>query len=118
MSDGRYVADESEFDEEPDRVIADVDGREIAVFRLEGDYYAVANHCVHQAGPLCEGRRTGQTEVASDDFDWEYEDDTCIECPWHTWTFDIRTGRHIADDRYAVPTYDVEVEDGSVYVLE
>lgn len=31
--------------------------------------------------------------------------------------FDITTGRSPKDERYAVPTYDVEVEDGTVYAV-
>lgn len=102
------------------RIIADVSGREIAVFKHEDKYHAVANHCIHQSGPLCEGSLQGRQEYKASDGDWEwtYDDDpTVIVCPWHAWRFDITSGKNIDDDRYAVPTYDVEVKDGEVYVL-
>jgi nitrite reductase/ring-hydroxylating ferredoxin subunit len=30
--------------------------------------------------------------------------------------FDVTTGEHVGDSRYRTPTYDVDVEDGEVYV--
>ena len=115
----RYaVADASELSEDGSRVIAEVNGQEIAVFRYDGEYYALANYCIHQAGPLCEGALTGNISMEEDDWDWVYDDDEkYIVCPWHGWTFDITSGRSVKDERYGVPTYDVEVEDGTVYAL-
>lgn len=108
--------------EDGSRVIADIDGREVAVFGYDGDYYAVANHCIHQGGPLCEGELQGLEAFDSgadeDAWAWRYEDDPhVIVCPWHAWRFDITTGQSVDDDRYAVPTYDVRIEEGAVYVV-
>lgn len=111
------IAATSDLAEDGDRVIAEVDGREIAVFRHDGGYYAVANHCVHQGGPLCEGELTGQMVVGDDDWSWLWDDDRkVITCPWHGWKFDVTDGVNIRDGRYRAPTYDVEVDDGAVYV--
>ena len=99
------------------RVIKEVAGQEIAVFRIDGELYAMANYCVHQAGPLCEGRLTGRTVFDADEEEWHYEDDgSVVRCPWHGWRFDVRTGRSLQSERYAAPTYDVKVIDGDVYV--
>jgi len=118
MADRHAVAATDELEEDGSRVIAEVAGQEIAVFRYDGEYHAVANFCIHQAGPLCEGALTGRTTVDDDGWSWNYDDDEkYVMCPWHGWMFDITTGRSPKDDRYAVPTYDVEVEDGTVYVL-
>jgi nitrite reductase/ring-hydroxylating ferredoxin subunit len=106
--------------DEGDRVIADINGREIAVFAYDGDYHALANHCIHQAGPLCEGALQGTQEfsITDEDWEWRYDDDPrVIVCPWHAWRFEITTGKNVDDDQYAVPSYDVEVENGDVYVL-
>ncbi|MDX1747589.1 MAG: Rieske (2Fe-2S) protein, partial [Halobacteriales archaeon] len=101
-----------------DRAIVQVEGREIAVFRHEGEFYGVLNFCVHQAGPLCEGRLTGEMVIGEDGWEWYFENHgRNIVCPWHGWVFDITTGKSVDDDRYAVPTYEVAVEDGEVYVL-
>ena len=112
------IAHVDEFEAEGEKVIADVDGHEIAVFYYDGDYHALANFCPHQAGPLCEGALTGQTELSDDGWGWEYNDDErYIACPWHNWMFDITTGENAHYGRYAVPTYETEVADDIVYVL-
>lgn len=111
------VATVDEFDGDGDRVIEEVEGMEVAVFKLKGDYHAVANFCPHQAAPLCEGRLMGEIS-GSDGWQLEYDDEKRnIACPWHSWRFDITTGENLETDRYKVPTYDVEIEDGNVYVL-
>ena len=33
-----------------------VKGREIGMFNVDGDYFALANRCPHAGGPLCSGR--------------------------------------------------------------
>lgn len=112
------VAHTDEFEDGDSRVIREVRGREIAVFKLRGEYYALANYCIHQAGPLCEGPRTGQTGVGDDGWEWTRDDeDDCIMCPWHGWTFDITDGASVKDSSYSVPSYEVEIEDGDVYVI-
>ncbi|MFC6873201.1 Rieske (2Fe-2S) protein [Halobellus marinus] len=118
MSDRYAIAEEDDFDGDGSRVITEVEGREIAVFRHDGDYYALANYCIHQAGPLCEGPLSGNITTDDEGWDWEYDDEErYIVCPWHGWMFDIETGRSPKDERYGVPTYDVEVEDGTVYAV-
>ena len=111
------VADAADLAEEGSRVIAEVEGVEIAVFNVEGELHAVANFCPHQGGPLCEGELRGRTTVADDGWSWEYDDtEQQVVCPWHGWLFDVTTGKSPDDERYATPTYDVEREDGSVFV--
>jgi nitrite reductase/ring-hydroxylating ferredoxin subunit len=124
MSDGERsatrhrIAATAELSEEGKRVIADVDGQEVAVFNYGGEYHAVANYCVHQAGPLCEGELTGDMVLGEDGWSWDYTDEEkYVRCPWHGWVFDITTGENTDDSRYRVPTYDVEVEDGTIYVV-
>ena len=36
--------------------IVSVRGREIGIFNLDGEYFALANRCPHAGGPLCRGR--------------------------------------------------------------
>lgn len=115
-AEGHYVGDESDLSKNGDRIIVDIEGREIAVFRVENEYHALLNYCVHAGGPLCEGPITGQSEV-DDDGTWIYdEDEQVVSCPWHAWRFDITSGENIHDDRYAVPKYNVDVEDGRIFV--
>lgn len=103
--------------EDGDRVIAEIAGQEIAVFRLDGEFYALANFCAHQGGPLCEGPTTGTTEYDPDGWAWTADEaDRVVRCPWHGWRFDITTGESLQSDRYRTPTYDVEIADGEVFV--
>ena len=53
-----------------------VEGQRIALFNVEGTYYAIADTCTHNGGPLSEG------EVK----------DTTVTCPWHGANFDLKTG--------------------------
>ena len=116
MAERHKVAAESEL-EPGDRAFVQIDGIEVAVFNVEGEYHAMANYCVHQGGPLCEGNLTGRYGMADDDWSWTYDvTEKNVVCPWHGWKFDVTTGENIDDDRYVTPTYEVEVDDGEVFV--
>ena len=75
--------------------------RDIAVFNVDGDFYALENRCSHEGGPLGQGMLFGST----------------VSCPWHFAEFDVTTGESL--DEIApcgVRTYEVVVEDGTVKV--
>ena len=74
--------------------------RHVAVFRLDDGLHAIDNLCLHQAGPLCDG---------------EIEDDV-VTCPWHGWSYDLRTGESSVDSSVAVQTFPVRVVDGVIYL--
>lgn len=117
MSSRTRVASVSEFEGDRSRIITEVKGQEVAVFHHEDEFYALANYCVHQSGPLCEGGLTGYAEMADDGWDWDFDrEEKYVSCPWHGWVFDITTGENVKDDQYRVPSYDVEIEDGDVFV--
>ena len=54
----------------------EVGGKKIALFNLEGNFYAIDDTCTHRGGPLSEG------EVASEE----------VTCPWHGAVYNIKTG--------------------------
>lgn len=97
------------------RVIVEVRGREIAVFNAHGEFYAVANYCVHQGGPVCEGLLSGTLNQDGDEVSY-VSDGEIISCPWHGWEFDIKTGEHLARSKYKLPTYDVFVHEDEIYL--
>lgn len=102
----------------PERAVTIVraDGREVGIVRWDGEVYALANVCTHQRGPLCRGTLSARL-TASAPGTMELDDETpVLACPWHGWEFDVRTGRALWDERYAVRTYDARVEDGRVLV--
>ena len=75
------------------------DGNELAVYNVGGEYYATENFCPHKGALLSEGALCGHV----------------IECWWHGWQFDVRTGECLTvPDR--IKTYDIKVEDGQVKV--
>jgi nitrite reductase/ring-hydroxylating ferredoxin subunit len=102
---------------EGERITVDIKGREITLFKSNDEFHAVLNFCPHQGGPLCEGLLDGTLTI--DDWEWTYScDGEIVSCPWHGWEFDIKTGEHLSKSDYQVPTYDVVVRDGEVYVVE
>ena len=76
-----------------------VDGKEIALFNVDGTFYALDNECPHRGGPLGEGDLEG----------------CIVTCPWHAWQYDVRSGESITDD-LKVARYDVKVEGSDVLV--
>ncbi len=80
--------------------VVEAEGREIALFNLEGAFYAVENTCCHRGGPLGEGALDGGEVI----------------CPWHGWRFDVRSGECRNSPGDHVRTYDVIVEEGAVRV--
>jgi nitrite reductase (NADH) small subunit len=74
--------------------------REIAIFNVEGRYYAIDNCCPHQGGPLAEGWIEGAV----------------VTCPWHAWSFDVRTGAMLLADLSSVDTFEVQVVGSAISV--
>lgn len=115
--DLHQVAPIDDFSSTGSRVIVDIDGHEVAVFRIGDEYHALANFCPHQSGPLCQGELTDCINIGDDDWEWVLErEGQVIQCPWHFWQFDVTTGENVNDSRYRVPTYEAVVEDKIVYV--
>ena len=78
-----------------------MDGIEIVVVNLDGQFYAVEDVCTHDGGPLGEGKLDGCELI----------------CPRHGARFDVRTGAATRMPAIEpVPTYEVRVEDGDVLV--
>lgn len=76
-------------------------GRDIALYSLDGAVYATDNLCTHGNARLCEGYLEG------------FE----IECPFHQGRFDIRTGQPTcAPAVEAVKTWPVKIEAGRVFL--
>jgi nitrite reductase (NADH) small subunit len=96
--------------------IIEIKGRSIGVFNIKGFYYGMNNLCPHAGAPLCLGRVTG-TPVSEGPYtvSWDREGEI-LRCPWHSWEFDIVTGKTLAGPRKSVRTYAVHQENGRIYV--
>ena len=97
-----------------DRKLVMVKGRPIALFNLQGEFFAIGDKCPHEAGSLCAGRIVGLAEA---DLPGDYRLTRAgefIKCPWHGWEFDIRTGQSWCDPQGTrVRAYDAKVEHGT-----
>jgi len=79
----------------------EVQGKPIALFNLNGDFYAIGNTCTHRGGPLAEGVIAG-AEVA---------------CPWHGARFKIPTGEVLGPPApTGVPPYNLRVQGDDIEV--
>jgi nitrite reductase/ring-hydroxylating ferredoxin subunit len=96
------------------RKLVEIAGRGIVVFNLGGEFFALANRCPHQAGQLVEGKLCGLVR-SSEPGVYEYtRRGEMIRCPWHSWEFDVRTGKSWCDPaRVRTRRYDVKVETGA-----
>ena len=91
-----------------------VKGREIALFNVEGAYFAFFNRCPHEGASLCAGKIV-QPAIAGEPGIYRLEHDhPMLRCPWHGWQFDLRTGQAWCDPQtIKLREYKVAVENGA-----
>jgi nitrite reductase (NADH) small subunit len=77
-----------------------VNGRVVALFNVDGTFYAIDGTCLHRGGPVGEGDLEGTT----------------VTCPWHGFQYNVTTGRNILDPDIGLTKHDVKIEDGVVLV--
>jgi 3-phenylpropionate/trans-cinnamate dioxygenase ferredoxin subunit len=102
MSDWIDVAPENELAPGSFRVV-DVEDTSVAVFNLDGAYYAIEDVCTHDYGQLTGGSVEGDE----------------IVCPRHGAHFDIKTGEALSPPAYEpVETFPVRVQRGMIQVRD
>lgn len=87
-----------------DRIVAEVDELYIAVFNVDGTFYAIEDVCTHDDGPLAEGELIREDGVPK------------IECPRHGAKFDLTTGKPTFPAVMPVKRYPVHIEGDSVQI--
>ncbi len=76
--------------------------KEVVVFKVGGEHFAVDNLCPHRKAPLSAGEVSGHI----------------VTCPWHGARFDLRTGKGLKGSHRAdIGCYTVTVE-GAAFRLE
>jgi len=81
--------------------LIEVEGRRIALFNLNGTFYAIDDTCPHRGGPLSEGLIQGDVVV----------------CPWHGARFRIETGEVLSPPApHGVACYPVRVQGGEIEI--
>jgi nitrite reductase/ring-hydroxylating ferredoxin subunit len=94
-----------------------VAGRDIALFNLGGEFFALGDKCPHESGSLCQGKIIGLAEADEPGKYRLLRDGEFVKCPWHGWEFDIRTGQSWCDpQRTRVRAYETSVEAGEQLV--
>jgi nitrite reductase (NADH) small subunit/3-phenylpropionate/trans-cinnamate dioxygenase ferredoxin subunit len=74
-------------------------GIPVALFNVDGKFYAISNTCLHRGGPLGEGELDGKV----------------VTCPWHGWQYDVTTGKNVIFPA-AVKKFNTKVENGRIFV--
>ncbi|MCI0709372.1 MAG: non-heme iron oxygenase ferredoxin subunit [Chloroflexi bacterium] len=97
------VATTDQFDD-GDRIVAEVGDTWVAVFKVDGKYYAVEDICTHDDGPLAEG------ELHTD------APDPTIECPRHGAIFNLRTGKPTFPAVVPVDRYEVKIDGNDILI--
>jgi 3-phenylpropionate/trans-cinnamate dioxygenase ferredoxin subunit len=86
---------------EGQRLFIDIDEMLIVIFNIAGNYFAIADVCSHDDGPVGEGNLEG------------FE----IGCPRHGARFDIRTGKALALPAFVdIPAYPVRIVNGQIEI--
>ncbi len=84
-----------------ERMVVELGRHWVAIFNVEGTYYAIEDVCTHDDGPLAEGELKG----------------CIIACPRHGATFDIRTGKVLsAPAMVDVKSYEVQIQGENIQV--
>jgi len=75
-----------------------VDGREIAVFNVDGEIFATDDSCPHAGSSLGFGRLDGNV----------------VTCRAHGLRFDVTTGKNVVSPSWGIETFPVKIENGKI----
>lgn len=81
-------------------IVAEVNGKSLAVFNVAGTFHVIDNTCIHRGGPLGEGALEGEV----------------VTCPWHGWEYNVKTGVSVNNPSACVASYPVVIEGDEVKV--
>ncbi len=99
------------------RKLIDVDGKNIGIFNVGGQYFALLNRCPHMSGPLCEGPICGTAIAVNEDGNFIFGfDGELVRCGWHGWEFEIKTGKALVDDSLQVRKYEISVKNRQLFI--
>lgn len=86
---------------EDDVIGIDLEGKSLALYKVEGEVFATDNICSHGNARLCDGFLDGHE----------------IECPLHQGKFDVRNGKAMcAPLTEDIKSYPVKIEGSRVFV--
>lgn len=115
-----WVGTKSEFSGNKLKIVQIGDKKiEIGIYYIDGEFYAWRNVCPHQGAPICQGNISG-TRLSSDVYEYIYGcDQQILQCPWHGWEFNLKTGEHLVEggSRAKLKGYRVEVDRDNIFVV-
>ncbi|NIR50823.1 Rieske 2Fe-2S domain-containing protein [candidate division KSB1 bacterium] len=80
--------------------VVEAKDKTLALYNVDGTYYATDNTCLHRGGPLGDGDLDGRI----------------ITCPWHGWEYDVTTGENTFDPSSKVEPFEVKIDGQNVQV--
>ncbi len=111
----RYAVIEVEALREGERYRATVDEKDLVLFRFRGVVRAFRNACPHAGAPLNFGPIVNTTAQSSPG-EYCLREQPVLRCPWHGWEFDLETGEHLVATHKRLKAFEVEEDEGWVYV--
>lgn len=93
-SDWLDVCELGEIAEGRAKIVSITGGESVAVFRIKDSYSAISNTCVHQGGPLGEGKIVNG----------------CVTCPWHGYQYLAHCGQSPPPFTEKLPTYELRIQ--------
>jgi NAD(P)H-dependent nitrite reductase small subunit len=99
MSERVRVAEATELLDDTGLIVS-AGGKEIALFKVGEEVFAIDNECPHREGPLGHGELSGEI----------------VTCPFHAWEINVRTGEVVDFPSMCARSYPCRVADGGVYV--
>ncbi len=106
---------------DPGRKVVACERFEVAVFKLDGEFFAYLNQCPHMGGPACQGKMIAKVEeiIAEDRTSKGMmfsKTKMHVVCPWHGYEFDIRTGVHPGNPRAQLRKIKIAVSGDDVII--
>ncbi|MBI2109575.1 Rieske 2Fe-2S domain-containing protein [Candidatus Woesearchaeota archaeon] len=80
--------------------LVNIDGKMIAVWNVNNEFYAVNAVCPHRGGPLEQGSLNQNV----------------VSCPWHGWQFDVETGTSPVFPQAKIEIFKVKIEGEEIFV--
>lgn len=79
-----------------------VNGRMVAIFFVDGEYFAINDSCPHMGASLSAGFVEGHV----------------VSCPWHAWRFCVKEGTWLDSPKSSLRSdcYELRIENGKIQV--
>ncbi len=108
-----YVVGRAEDIPPGQRRCVEANGRELVIFNIEGEFFALLDRCPHKGAKLSTGRLTGCIEAKGYGSYTLSSRGQTLRCPWHGWEYDLRTGRSYCDaERIKARKFEVQEVSG------